>query len=242
MESLSPCDLSSSHLDLSFENLCQELLALSASCTTLERLINQTDMSIDAGDGKESFTKERKKVTNGDIRITSSSSGNTSSHDQSIEDNSCHDSSPEIPPRNRSSFIAVQQIANQHFSQRSERFHTPSPPNHDTKANHSLETQANHISSLTVAPEKLQALTVDVGQSKTSKVAVPVKDGLITITSPQPCLFPDNDWSKTGQGLQNRNSMQPRGTVQNYHGCQAVRCTGSYGKQVSSCYILKCVS
>lgn len=34
--------LSKEEVDLSFENLCQELLALSASCTTLERMISNT--------------------------------------------------------------------------------------------------------------------------------------------------------------------------------------------------------
>lgn len=44
--SSSSSTLSKEEVDLSFENLCQELLALSASCTTLERMITQTDSQL----------------------------------------------------------------------------------------------------------------------------------------------------------------------------------------------------
>ena len=55
--------LSKEEVDLSFENLCQELLALSASCTTLERMITQTDsqLSTNSRSGKKTKTKLERK-------------------------------------------------------------------------------------------------------------------------------------------------------------------------------------
>lgn len=237
LPSLSPCDLSSSHLDLSFENLCLELLALSASCTNLERMINETDHSLESKDEPELRKKEARHTSDGEAgaetkdsklafdtpsrsdiskdvsgqqvpemppRIWPNSisptkmepklnrqSPNTTKLPTSPENSPSSSSClvPEIPPRTHTSFMAVQKIADQHFSHKSELLFTPA-----YQRQSSQESRANKVSSVVIAPDKLQALTVDVGQnrsSKTAKVSVPVKNGLITITSPQPCLFSD---------------------------------------------------
>lgn len=179
------------HLDLSFENLCQELLALSASCTTLEKMISHTESQLD---------HTNKQLTTSTTIDCSGSSADVPSRPTTVNnttDVTISDSPPPVPKRTSASSTAVKRflnVAQEHVPQSDTSevdAKTSQLPNTLGDETRQLDVPVLvEVPAMMVLPtEKLKALTIDVGANVCNRRAkIPPKNGLIRVTSPQVSL------------------------------------------------------
>ena len=166
--------LSKEEVDLSFDSLCQELLALSASCSTLERLISTTDNKIN--NGLDSSRQHSASAFSQPKSPTSVTSDSLSSREDDSDSDTLFIDETET----------VSSSANRTISKSLQQKRSVNLPPSKTKE----LSSGSH--SILLPGKKMAALTVDVGASRSSYqpvVGVPIQGSLITITSPQTPLI-----------------------------------------------------
>ena len=192
--------LTESQLDLSFENLCQELLALSASCTTLEKMISHTESQIQNTD----------KQQNGSINCHTPAPLSPP-HEILAVESQLSNTPPPVPQRTSASRSAVSRLSK---SSDQQILQPPSDGSTDKASQSSgggagKQLLSGTVPSVMVLPtEKMKALTVDVGgEVCNTRAKVPPKNGLIRVTSPQILLERVNGQSTRTAGAGNSSEV-----------------------------------
>ncbi|XP_067941460.1 serine-rich adhesin for platelets-like [Watersipora subatra] len=151
--------LSGEEVDLSFENLCQELLALSASCSTLERMIHNTSHEIES-------TLDRRRQVSENCRqqavpvISDLLSPASTSHESTT-------------PSSSGTSLFIEEPGDK-------------PENAPLLARANTEPLLGST-ALSLPLKKMEALTVDVGRMPEQHqrvTGVPIEGSLVTISSP----------------------------------------------------------